>query len=252
MLRKTKQQSRLFVGSSSESLDLAYAIQKNLEDDAEITVWTQGVFELTKSAVESLLKVLDRTDFAVFVFAPSDTLRLRQKKYLAVRDNVVFELGLFMGKLGRVRTFFVAPKGQTNLRIPTDLAGITVGTYDPRRRDENLEAALGPFCNDVRRQIRKRGALSPRKVNGKKKRVIHPKGDLVILEAKYGIRDHRIDVKEALNASVKNGKLHVLVGNHLGPRDPCPNMPKNITVRYRYKNDERTKIVAEGDDLDLP
>lgn len=251
-MRKTKQQSRLFVGSSSESLDLAYAIQKNLEDDAEITVWKQGVFELTKSAVESLLKVLDRTDFAVFVFAPIDTLRLRDKKYVAVRDNVVFELGLFMGKLGRTRTFFVAPKGQTNLRIPTDLAGITVGTYDSRRIDKNLEAALGPFCNDVRRQICRCGSLSPRKVNGKKKRVIHPKGDLVVLEAKYGIRDHRIDVTEGLNASIKNGKLHELVGNHIGSCDPCPNMQKNIIVRYRYKNDECTKTIVEGDDLDLP
>src|SRR6266567_8578536 len=118
---------RLFIGSSKESLDYAYAIQQNLEDDAEVTVWKQGVFQLTKTTVESLIKALDRTDFAVFVFAPNDALRLRQKKYAAVRDNVVFELGLFMGKLGRHRTFIVVPKANKQLRIPTDLTGLTLG-----------------------------------------------------------------------------------------------------------------------------
>src|SRR5437879_617847 len=89
---------RLFIGSSNESLDYAYAIQQNLEDDAEVTVWKNGIFQLTKTAVESLIKALDKSDFAVFVFAPNDVLRLRKKNFAAVRDNVIFELGLFMGK----------------------------------------------------------------------------------------------------------------------------------------------------------
>jgi len=36
---------RIFVGSATESLDIAYAVQENLEHNAEITVWTQGIFE---------------------------------------------------------------------------------------------------------------------------------------------------------------------------------------------------------------
>jgi predicted nucleotide-binding protein len=52
---KTPIKPALFVGSSSESLDVAYAAQKNLEDVAEVVVWKQGIFELTKSYLESLL-----------------------------------------------------------------------------------------------------------------------------------------------------------------------------------------------------
>ena len=134
---------RLFIGSSNESLDYAYAIQQNLEDDTEVTVWKNGIFQLTKTAVESLIKALDKSDFAVFVFAPNDVLRLRKKNFAAVRDNVIFELGLFVGKIGRTRTFVVAPKGVKQLRIPTDLAGLTLGQFDARRKDKNLELRLG-------------------------------------------------------------------------------------------------------------
>ena len=39
---------KAFIGSSSEALGIAYALQENLEADAEITVWTQGIFEPSK------------------------------------------------------------------------------------------------------------------------------------------------------------------------------------------------------------
>ncbi len=66
-------------------MDYAYAIQQNLEDDAEVTVWKQGIFQLTKTAVESLIKALDKADFVVFVFAPNDVLRLRRKNFAQFR-----------------------------------------------------------------------------------------------------------------------------------------------------------------------
>jgi len=251
MQKKKAARPRLFIGSSKERLDYAYAIQQNLEDDAEVTVWTQGIFELNKTSVESLVKALDKFDFALFVFAPSDTLRLRQSKYKAVRDNVVFELGLFMGKLGRERTFIVAPKGSADLRIPTDLAGITPGKFDPKRNDKNLEAAFGPFCNAVRGQIRRRGKRVRSQVRLNAKRGTVRKGDLLIVEARYGGRDHRVDVTRQLNDAIVDSKLHIFAGNQLAG-DPCPNVPKDLKVSYRYKNQELQKVVEEGKDLDLP
>jgi hypothetical protein len=260
MPKKKAARPRLFIGSSAESADYAYAIQQNLDEDAEVTVWTQGIFDLTRSSLRSLLIALDKFDFGVFVFAPNDALRLRQKKYQAVRDNVIFELGLFMGRLGSERTFMVVPKGAADLRIPTDLTGITPGKFDSHRRDKNLEAAFGPFCNQVRRELRRKGrrvrsrhrnARRPSTAKGDLATPSTPKGDLLITGARYGIRDHRVDVTQQLNDAVIADKLHIFVGNQIAG-DPSPNVPKNMIVKYKYKGSECEKIVAEGSDLDLP
>jgi predicted nucleotide-binding protein len=100
---------RLFVGSSREALDIANAIHENLVNDAEVTVWNQGISELSQTTLESLLEKLDDMDFGVFVFAPDDVVQIRGEQGQATRDNVVFELGLFVGRRGKERSFFILP-----------------------------------------------------------------------------------------------------------------------------------------------
>ena len=75
----------LFVGSSSESRGVAYAVQRNLEDDAEVVVWDQGIFELSKSYLESLMELLDDTDFGLFVFGPDDQAKIRGEEVSTTR-----------------------------------------------------------------------------------------------------------------------------------------------------------------------
>lgn len=145
---------RLFIGSSAEALDVAYAIQENLEFDAETTVWSQGFFNPSANALNELMVGLARFDFAAFVFAPDDTVRMRGREHAAVRDNVIFELGLFFGALGMQRCFFVAARSHIPLHLPTDLLGVAPLTFSSQRSDGNLVAALGPACNRIRRMFR--------------------------------------------------------------------------------------------------
>lgn len=143
----------IFIGSSVERLDVAYAIQESLEYEAEPTVWTQDIFKPTSYTLADLIKASRSFQFAIFVFAPDDLLLLRNEKARAVRDNVIFELGLFVGALGSERCFFLVPRGADSLHLPTDLLGVAPLTYVADRTDGNLIAALGPACNRVRRAM---------------------------------------------------------------------------------------------------
>ncbi|MES1224124.1 MAG: nucleotide-binding protein [Bacteroidota bacterium] len=144
---------RIFIGSSTEGLDVAYAIQQNLEHFAEVTIWTQGVFQLSTSILTNLIQSLNKFDFAIFVFSPDDITNFRGDELKTVRDNVIFETGLFAGKLGVERVYFIKPRNQS-IHLPTDLLGIVAGEYEPNRSDKNLIAATGAFCNQVRQKIK--------------------------------------------------------------------------------------------------
>lgn len=148
----------LFIGSSSESLDVAYAAQENLVDCAQAIVWTQGLFALSKSFLESLLDTLDEAQFGLFVFASDDLTRIRGQVMETTRDNVIFELGLFIGRLGRERTFIIMPKDDVDLHLPSDLLGINTATFVPPEKQKLLVAALGPACNRARRAIQEASA----------------------------------------------------------------------------------------------
>jgi len=147
---------KLFVASSVEGIDLAYAVQQNLRHVAEGTVWDQGVFQLSRTGLESLISVLNRSDFGVFVFSPDDIVKMRDKEEAAVRDNIVLELGLFVGRLGKERCFILAPE-KTELHIASDLVGMTPATYETGRSDSNTQAACGPACNEIRLAVQRLG-----------------------------------------------------------------------------------------------
>jgi len=155
----TSAKPRVFVGSSVEGLDYAYAIQENFEHKSmEVTVWDQDIFRPSSNTLDDLIRKLYDFEFGIFVFSPDDNVSIRGNEYSAVRDNVIFELGLFIGRLGRERSFFVIPRGHIALHLPTDLLGVTPVTFDAVRSDENHKAALGPACNQIRKAI---SALTP-------------------------------------------------------------------------------------------
>lgn len=146
----------LFIGSSSEGLDFARAARALLGPDVEATLWNEGFFRPGSTFIETLVNALPRFDFALLVLTPDDLTISRGAETLSPRDNVIFELGLFMGRLGRSRTFLLY-QANAAVRIPTDLAGVTAATYDWPRSDDNHEAAVGPACDSIRRVVRDLG-----------------------------------------------------------------------------------------------
>lgn len=151
---------KMFIASSVEGLSVARSIQENLDHEVESTVWEQGVFKLSHFTIDDLVESIGETDFCSFVFTPDDEVIMREEEYKTVRDNVLFELGVAIGTLGRKRCFIVAPRNKKNFHFPTDLLGISFGDYEADRADENLVAALGSSCNKIRRIIKELGVAT--------------------------------------------------------------------------------------------
>jgi hypothetical protein len=151
----------VFIGSSSEAIDVADAVASKLSSDAEVTVWNDGVFKPGLSFLESLVNALDQFDFAILVMTPDDAVTVHDEQVFQPRDNLMFELGLFMGRLGRSRTFVLCPAAD-KLKLPSDLAGVTYLTYDSGRGDGNLTAAVRDPCTTIRNALRNLGLSETR------------------------------------------------------------------------------------------
>ena len=149
----------VFIGSSSEHLDYAEAVHLNLSKTSDLIpiCWNQGVQKQSQYTLDNLLAQLEASSYGVFVLSPDDLVESREKDYLAPRDNVIFELGMFFGSLGRERTFFLVPQLNSDLpfKIPSDLSGITHATYNCSNlvKGLTLQAATAAACIEIKNQI---------------------------------------------------------------------------------------------------
>jgi CRP/FNR family transcriptional regulator, cyclic AMP receptor protein len=147
----------VFIGSSSESKEIVHTMQAAFRrDDVVIRPWTkEGIFSASHFPIEDLEFEVQSSDFAILVLGPDDRVVSRSKSYSAPRDNVIFELGLFMGSLSRQRTFLVMPDG-LDIKIPSDLLGLTVLRY-PKGATRSLSTRLRPVCKQLRTAFSHKG-----------------------------------------------------------------------------------------------
>lgn len=147
----------VFIMSSVEALHIARAIQNAFDPDPfNVVVWTDGVFRASNYPIESLEAQVDASDFAIAIAQPDDVTKIRGKRRNTPRDNVIFELGFFMGRLGRKRALLLEPRGE-EVKLPSDLSGLTTIPYKVEKDPKLLPSALGPACNRVRDIIRDLG-----------------------------------------------------------------------------------------------
>ncbi|MGO8600902.1 TIR domain-containing protein [Rhizobium ruizarguesonis] len=151
---------RMFIMSSVEGLDVARAIQSGLQHDVLATVWPDGTFWAGGYPLEALETAVAESDFGVAVALFEDIVETpRGDRKAAIRDNVLFELGLFMGRLSRRRSILVYPKLK-GLVLPSDLYGLTPASY-ALGDERDLEARMGPVCTEIRKIIRQMGVKIP-------------------------------------------------------------------------------------------
>lgn len=146
---------RVFIGSSVESKAIAEAFADNIDRDFEPTVWTDGAFLAGETNLRNLLNIAENKEYAVIVLGKDDTTTSRGEQKSSPRDNAIFELGLFMGLLSPRQVFFLIPRHRNDLKLPSDLAGITPLEFDSERTDGNLRSATGAAGRSFKEAISK-------------------------------------------------------------------------------------------------
>jgi hypothetical protein len=122
---------KLFIGSSTEGFRIAQQVKDLISsacgDWIEIELWKEGsVFKNNSSFLDSLVKASRRYDYGIMVATADDIIKYRNLITKVPRDNVVFELGLFLGSLGLKRAFLFADKKS---KLPSDYNGITIPKF---------------------------------------------------------------------------------------------------------------------------
>lgn len=118
----------VFLGSSNESVNDMKDVGYLLEGlGCKVLPWNvagEGIFPANENTIDSLLTIAERVNAAVFIFNADDITwhHSSLKTCKKVRDNVLFEYGLFTGKLGKKNVCFVC-KGNPDLA--SDLSGVT-------------------------------------------------------------------------------------------------------------------------------
>ena len=143
---------RIFIGSASEGLARAEILQELLSPDYAVDIWNQeSVIALGDATLEALEGAVSKFQFGVVLLTPDDKLSSRGETRPVGRDNVLFELGMFIGKLGRKRAFAVHP-GKNTIALPSDLNGISTAIYDPTETDQRK--AFEPVAKKIQRAIK--------------------------------------------------------------------------------------------------
>jgi CRP/FNR family cyclic AMP-dependent transcriptional regulator len=152
-----REQVRVFIICSAEALPIARIIANAFEfDQFAVELWSEGCFKVSNYTLQDLEAAVDNSDFAIAIAHADDVTESRDAHWPAPRDNVIFELGLFMGRLGRSRAILMEPRDQ-DIKLPSDLAGVTAIPYRYEKGGEN-QRLMGPACNKLREHI---NALGP-------------------------------------------------------------------------------------------
>lgn len=134
--------SKVFIGSSRESLAVAGRVKELLRSEFDVFVWNDDIFESNKSTLQTLLVEAGLFDFGIMILAKDDLTESRGTLFDTVRDNTLFEFGIFLGRMGEDHAFALA---ETGVKIPSDLYGITIEHYSIS------ESPVG--CNNIDRIV---------------------------------------------------------------------------------------------------
>ncbi len=122
-MRELDGQARIFIGSSSEGRAAASTVASALETAGMRPLLWSDFFKTRDLPLRELDRRMADADGAILVGSADDRLVSREHEFDQMRDNVLFEYGLFAGHLGRHRCVLLMPD-DPRFRVPSDFLGV--------------------------------------------------------------------------------------------------------------------------------
>ena len=219
---------KIFIGSSSDSIDIAIEIQQVLEElGAQTTIWKDSeAFPLASNTLDALILAAHTHNGGVFIFNTDDRLYDRNsngsERFLP-RDNVIAEAGIFTGALGKEAVVLCTVD---KVQVASDFNGITTLEYSlqPAEKKKKLKSWLD---NNVSEFSSKKNVLMlPRKE-------IH---DLYSIADRLHITDELY--KKIRRIRIMNFASNLIINPEMGEMGHIP--PKDISL-----SDAIEKIMTE-------
>lgn len=137
---------KIFIGSSTTAIPIAKEVKSNLSSIGDCFLWNEpNVWEPNKSTFENLLRMVSYFDFGVFVATADDVTLTNDKIVIEPRDNVILEMALFCGAMGRDKSFLLVEEG---VKLPSDFNGI----YMPRFKKDDI-VSIKNACDEYSGRI---------------------------------------------------------------------------------------------------
>jgi hypothetical protein len=140
---------RLLIGSSAAERPNALSLQAGIEDLAQVTRYCRAEFDPPGRFLDGIFEALHEFDFAAFLIGEDDLAAKRKRAEPG--DSILLPLGMFLGALGRQRTFVVCA-AETARELPAELRGVVTATYPPPR-SHGAAPSLACACAILKEQI---------------------------------------------------------------------------------------------------
>ncbi len=225
---------RIFIGSSKEGLEVAQHVKLKLNDDFDCYLWTDGIFQYNISFLDTLLKEASLFDFGILIATKDDYTSSRGNLFETPRDNVIFEFGLFIGRLGPSRAFLIQ---EMDAKLPTDMLGVTVPQFE-RGNSISSSESLNSEVERISRIVKEKIHLGELGLLPSTALAIGYFYNFVSMVCEYLQSNSSISTD---NGAFKKFELNIII-----PNDLDADIKKRSAVYYKYHNLKELKLDTFG------
>ena len=137
---------KIFIGSSKAGLSVAEKVRVNLSGIGDCFLWQDpNMWEPNKSTFDNLLKMASYFDFGIFVATADDLTLTNDKIVIEPRDNVILEMALFLGAMGRHKSFMLV---ENEIKLPSDFNGIYMPRFNASD-DVSIKSACDEYIEKI-------------------------------------------------------------------------------------------------------